>query len=130
MSKSSEIAALLSLSAEQLAVCAGDMAEAKLLEKEHGLYKIGKAITEINEVLSAIYEKNPELCPEGWGEPPTEEQYRAWFEEAKKISDEYVAEGSIEKAMKTIDSFLYLGPCEPIAEEARKVLETLRASGA
>ena len=124
-----EIEALLALCATQLAICAGDMAEAKMLEKEHGLYKIGKAIAEINEVRSAIYELRPDLSPDGWNEPPTEQHYRSWFEEACKIAEEYEADGNFEQAIKTLESFLFIGPCEPIAEAARSKLANLRASG-
>lgn len=130
MKSPAEIESLLSLCAEQLAWCAGDMSEAKVMEKEHGLYKIGKAIAEINEVRSVIYDLHPELRPVGWDEPPTEQQYTSWFEAACRIAEEYEAEGNLEQAIKTFEGFLYIGPCEPVAEATRKRLAALRGPGA
>ncbi|MEX1033887.1 MAG: hypothetical protein WDZ30_11050 [Cellvibrionaceae bacterium] len=126
MSKLTEIERVLSLCAEQLAVCAGEMARRKQLQEEKAVLKLGKAIAEVNEVRTAIYEMYPDLKPEHWDSPPTDEQYFEWFQEAKKIAEEYVEEGQLDQAISAIESFIFIGPTGPAESLAREELARLR----
>ncbi len=126
MSAIEQIERVLSLCGEELAACAGEISEHKLLEKERGIYKLGKAIAEINDVRASIYELNPELKPEGWDEPPTDAQYGEWFGEAKRIAEEYCQEGNVGKALSTLESFIFIGPSSHYEDLARKAIEALR----
>jgi hypothetical protein len=126
MNKVTEINNVLTECAEQLAVCAPDVNDIKALKDERLVLKLGKAIAEINEVRSALYKIQPELKPELWDTPPTSDHYAAWFEEAKRVAEEYCFEGNPLEAIKTYESFIYIGPTEEIEAQARQEIIRLK----
>ena len=126
MNKIANLNAELTKCCDQLVECAAELKDLGLLKEECAIYKIGKAVAEINEVRSDIYKINPELKPELWDEPPTEEHYSEWFNEAKDVAKGYIEEGNPEKAVSTFESFIFIGPPERIVEKARKEIEWVR----
>ena len=126
MSKVTEINNVLTDCAEQLAVCAPDINDIKALKNEKLVLKLGKAIAEINEVRSALYKLHPELKPELWDTPPTSDHYAAWFEEAKRIAEEYCLEGNPLEAIKTFETFIFIGPTEEVEAQARQEIVRLK----
>ena len=126
MSKVANLDADLTKCAEQLVECASELKDLGILKEESAIYKIGKAIAEINEVRSGIYRLNPELKPELWDEPPTEEHYAEWFEEAKNVAREYIEEGNPAKAVSTFESFIFIGPPDSIVAKARKEIDRVK----
>ncbi len=125
MNKISEINDVLTGCAEQLAVCAPDVNDSKALKNEKLILKLGKAIAEIDEVRSALYKLHPELKPELWDTPPSPDHYAAWFEEAKRIAEEYCLEGNPQEAIKTFETFIFIGPTEGVEGQARQEIERL-----
>lgn len=126
MNKVAEINKVLTECAEQLAVCAPDINDIKALKDERLVLKLGKAIAGINEVRSALYRVHPELKPELWDTSPTSDHYAAWFEEAKRVAEEYCKEGNPLAAIRTFQSFIYVGPTKEIEAQARQEIERLR----
>jgi hypothetical protein len=126
MNKVSEINNILTDCAEQLAVIAHDVNDIKALKDERMVLKLGKAIAEINEVRSALYNIHPELKPELWDTPPTSDHYAAWFEEAKRIAEEYCSEGNVQEAIKTFEAFIFIGPTEGVEALARQEIVRLK----
>jgi hypothetical protein len=111
---------------EKLAECAHLVSQFSYLKQEKATYKIGKAIYEISEVRSALYERHPELKPELWDEPPTDQHFLEWFAEAKRLAAEYCEEGNAQEALKTYESFISIGPSEIYKEKARKEILLLK----
>jgi hypothetical protein len=126
MSRIANLNTELTKCCEQLVECAAELKDLRLLKEESAIYKIGKAIAEINEVRSDIYKINPELKPDLWDKPPTEEHYEEWFNEAKNVAEEYINEGKPEKAVSTFESFIFIGPPESIVAKAREEIERVR----
>ena len=111
---------------EQLVECASRLAELGLLKEEKAIYKLGKAIAEINEVRSALYGLHPELKPEFWGTPPTERHYTEWFNQAKRLANGYCRRGNHKQAIATFESFIFIGPSEETAALAREEVARLK----
>ncbi len=126
MRKITEINNVLTECAEQLAVCAPDVNDIKALKQEKLVLKLGKAIAEINEVRTCLYKLHPELKPELWDKPPTHDHYASWFEEAKSIAAEYCLEGNPQEAIKTFESFIFIGPTDEIEAKARQEIARLK----
>lgn len=126
MSRITDLDAELTKCCERLVGCAAELKELRLLKEEGAIYKIGKAIAEINEVRTDIYKLKPELKPELWDELPTEEHYSEWFNEAKNVAKEYIEEGKPEKAVSTYESFIFIGPPENIVGKAREEIERVK----
>ena len=112
--------------AEELSQCAYHLHKLGILKEEKAVLKIGRAIAEINEVRSGIYRLHPELKPELWDTPPTDEHYVAWFEEAKKVAADYRAANNRQMELETFESFLSIGPTEPTAALARQEIARLK----
>ncbi len=111
---------------ERLVDCASQLTELGLLKEEKAIYKLGKAIAEINEVRSDLYRLHPDLKPELWGSPPTDEHYAAWFKRAKRVAQGYCREGNHKQAIATFESFLFIGPSEQTGALARKEIARLK----
>lgn len=111
---------------ETLVECAAELKELGIPKEEHAIYKIGKAIAEINEVRSDIYKINPDLKPELWDEPPTEQHFAEWFNEAKNVAEEYIRDGKPDKAIETFESFIFIGPSESVVAKAREAIERVK----
>jgi hypothetical protein len=111
---------------EQLSQCAYHLHKLGILKKEKAVLKLGKAMAEVNEVRSEIYRLYPELKPDVWDTPPTDEHHAAWFEEAKKMAADYRAENNTEMELETFESFLSIGPSEPTAALARQEIARLK----
>ena len=126
MSRIANLDTELTKCCERLVECAAELKDLGLLKEECAIYKIGKAIAEINEVRSDIYKINPKLKPDLWDEPPTEEHYADWFNEAKNVAEGYIKEGKPEKAVSTFESFIFIGPPESVEEKAREEIERVR----
>ena len=97
-------------------------------EKEtKNIYKIGKAIAEINELRTDIYNRFPELMPEGWNEPPTEQMYAEWYKEALRLVEESLELNNGKEAIDTLKSFISIGPSEKYKLLAKDRMDEIRA---
>jgi predicted component of type VI protein secretion system len=112
--------------AEDLSQCAYHLHKLGLLKEEKALLKLGRAIAEINEVRSGLYRLHPELKPELWDTPPTDDHYAAWFEEAKEVAAGYRAENNPAMELETYESFLSIGPSEPTASLVRQEIAKIK----
>ncbi len=126
MSKVASLNKALTGCAERLVDCASQLTELGLLKEEKAIYKLGKAIAEINDVRSDLYRVHPKLKPEFWGVPPTEKHFAAWFDQAKRVADDYCREGNHKQAIATFESFLFIGPSEKTASLAREEIARLK----
>jgi len=126
MSNVASLNRALTACAEQLVDCCSQLTELGLLKEEKAIYRLGKAIGEINDVRSALYRLHPKLKPELWGTPPTEEHFAAWFDQAKRVADDYCREGNHKQAIATFESYLFIGPSEKTAALAREEIARLK----
>ena len=86
MDKIEELNKLLTESAEVLVECCSILKDEPIDPSEKNIYRLGKAIFEINEIREQIYRFHPHLKPDKWGQPPTEEDIEEMFEVACTIS--------------------------------------------
>jgi hypothetical protein len=122
-----ELHRLLAECCEKLVDCTSAIRDLPLANHRENIYRIGKAIAEVSEVRSALYKAHPDLKPELWDEPPSEEHFKEWFAEAQRVANEYCAEGLPQRAIETYESFLYIGPPEQYETLARQAVRELRA---
>ena len=126
MSKANELNKLLTTSAETLVECCSILKDEPIDPTEKNIYRLGKAIYEINELRDQIYRFHPELKPEKWGLPPTEEDYAEMYEEALRLVKEYLEAGNPEKAIDTFESYVSIRPDEKYEIKAKNEIEKLR----
>lgn len=69
MSKAEELNELLTSSFEQLVECTNLIKEIPLEPKSENIYRLGKALAEISDVMGELYKIYPQLKPEKWGKP-------------------------------------------------------------
>jgi len=111
---------------EELVNCSGIISEFETVPKRKNIQKIGKALAEIGDLRSVIYESRPDLKPQGWGEDPTEFQYAEMFEEAIRQAEEYLIEGKSEKAIETYEKYIFIGPVSKYKKLAEQKIIDLR----
>lgn len=126
MSKVKEPDKLLTESAEVLVECCSILKDEPVDPSEKNIYRLGKAIYEINEIREQIYRAHPKLKPEKWGEPPSDEDYSEMFQEALQQAEEHIRAGSPEKAIETFESYIFIGPTEEYEGKAKSEIEKLR----
>jgi hypothetical protein len=122
-----ELDRLLSECCEKLVDCTSAIRDLPLADHRENIYRIGKAIAEVSEVRSELYKAHPNLKPRRWDEPPSESDFREWFDEAQRVANEYCAEGSPQRAIETYESFLSIGPSERYEVLAKQAVTELRA---
>ena len=127
MSDSEELNRLLSECCEQLVDCSSIIKELPLEPTKKNIYRVGKALAEISEIRSELYKIHPQLKPEKWDEPPSEEDYAEMFEEALRQVGEHLQAGKPEEAVKTLESYIFIGPTEKYEDMARNKLKKLRS---
>jgi hypothetical protein len=126
MSKFEELDKLLTESAEVLVECCSILKEEPVDPNEKNIYRLGKAIYEINEIREQIYRIHPELKPKKWGEPPSEDDYLEMFQEALRQAKEHIQAGCPEKAIETFESYVFIRPGEKYEGMAKSEIEKLR----
>ena len=126
MNKITELNKLLTESAEVLVECCSILKDEPVDPKEKNIYRLGKAIYEINEIREQIYILHPKLKPEKWGVPPSEEDYSEMYQVAMRQAEEHINDGKPEKAIETFESYVYIGPTEKYADKAKREIEKLR----
>jgi len=126
MSKAKELDKLLTESAEVLVECCSILRDEPVDPNEKNIYRLGKAIHEINEIREQIYRIHPKLKPEKWGQPPTEEDYSEMFQEALRQAEEHIQAGCPEKAIETFESYVFIGSTEKYKGKAKSEIEKLR----
>lgn len=126
MSNIAEINKILTECAEQLAVCAPDVNDIQSLKNERLVLKLGKAIAQINDVRNALYRSHPELKPELWDTPPSNEHYVSWLEEAKRIAEEDCLNGNPQEAIRTLENYISIGPPIEVEKQARQEIAKLK----
>ena len=122
-----ELDRLLSECSEKLVDCTSAIRDLPLAHYRENIYRIGKAIAEVSEVRSELYKAHPELKPELWDQPPSEQHYVEWFAEAERIADEYCAEGAPQRAIETYEGFVSIGPPEKFEALASEAIRLIRA---
>ncbi len=126
MSKVNELNKLLTESAEVLVECCSILKDEPVDPNEKNIYRLGKAIYEINEIREQIYRFHPKLKPEKWGEPPSEEDYSEMYQEALRQAEEHIQAGKPKKAIETFESYVFIGPTEKYEVKAKSEIEKLR----
>jgi hypothetical protein len=126
MSTPEELHALLMECGEKLVDCAGAITDLPMDNHKQSVYKIGKAIAEVAEVRSSLYEFFPHLKPELWDKEPSENHYREWFLEAERVALEYCNDGKPEKAVSTFESYISIGPAEKYAMLAKQSIKKVK----
>ncbi|MCR9104477.1 MAG: hypothetical protein NXI15_04230 [Gammaproteobacteria bacterium] len=115
-------------SSEILVECCSLISDIPFESEEKNIYRIGKAIAEINEVRSDLYEKCPHLKPEGWGEKPTQRQLEEWLENAIEIADEHLNQGNPAKAIEVYNSYIFIGPPSELTKTAEGKISEIRSA--
>jgi len=126
MSKVNELNKLLTESAEVLVECCSILKDEPIDPNENNIYRLGKAIFEINELREQIYRYHPELKPEKWGLPPTEEDYAEMYEAALQQAEKHLLAEKPEKAIETFESYIFIGPTEKYENLARNEIKKLK----
>ena len=111
---------------ELLVECAYLVGQLPFLRTERATFRVGKALWELHEIRSALYERHPELKPELWDAPPTEQHFSDWFAEAKKLAAEHCLEGNPQEAVRTFESFVGIGPSQAYKDMAQREISKIR----
>lgn len=112
---------------EELVDCTEYARELPHEKESKNIFKIGKAIAEINDLRTDIYSGYPELMPEGWNEPPTEQMYAEWYEEALRLVEESLELNNGEEAIDALKLFISIGPSEKYKLLAKGRMDEIRA---
>jgi hypothetical protein len=126
MSKVNELNKMLADSAEVLVECCTILKDEPIDPNEKNIYRLGKAIYEINEIREQIYKLHPELKPEKWDDPLSEEDCSEMYQEALRQVEDHIQAGKIEKAIETFESYIFIGPTEKYERKAKNEIEKLR----
>ena len=126
MTTPKELNNILTDCCERLVECTSIIEDIQLEPKRKNIYKVGKALAEISELRTTLYNKHPSLKPENWGEPATEEDFSEWLEEAVMVAEEYVKEGNPKKAIETYEAYISIGPSEHYINIAKNNILELR----
>ena len=126
MSTPEELNRLLSECCERLVDCSSIIREMPLEPAKENIYRVGKALAEISEIRSVLYRAHPQLKPEKWDEPPSEEDFSEMYEEALRQAAEHIEAGKPREAVKTLESYIFIGPTEKYENMARQEMEKLR----
>lgn len=121
MDKINELNRLLTESAEVLVECCSILEDEPIDPNEKNIYRLGKAIFEINEIREQIYNFHPELKPKKWGIAPSDEDVEEMFELACTMSQEHIESGNIDKAIETFKTFILIG--QPNKYEGKAINE-------
>jgi len=121
-----EIDSILKECASQLDYSAGLIRDLPLEPKRENIRKIGRALAEICELREAVFKLDPSLKPDGWDDPPTHAEYNRMFGQAILQAEEFVEAGNIKEAIKTFESFVFIGPPEELQEMAENEIQKLR----
>ena len=126
MSSIEELNRMIATCCEDMVDCTAIIKDIELEPIRENIYKVGKAIAELSELRSEIYKVRPDLKPELWDEPPSEEAYGEMYETAIEMAEEHLENNSPKRAVETIESYLFIGPHEKYEKLAQKKLKELR----
>ena len=121
-----EIDSILKECASQLDYSAGLIRDLPLEPKRENVLKIGRALAEICELREAVFELDPSLKPDGWDDPPTHAEYNRMFGQAILQAEEFVEVGNIDEAIKTFESFIFIGPPDELQEMAKNEIRRIK----
>ena len=127
MSNAEELNKILNECCEQLVECSVIIRELPLEPHKKNMYRVGMALAEISEIKSEIYKLHPELKPEKWDEPPSEEDYAEMYEEASKQANEHLKAGIPERAIEAYEAYIFIGPNEKYENMARNAIEKIKS---
>ena len=122
-----ELDRLLSECCERLVDCASGITDLPLANRRENVHRIGKALAEVSQVLSELYRAHPHLKPRLWDAPPGESDFTEWFANAQVVANEYCAEGSPQRAIETLESFIFIGPPPEYEALAKEAINAIRA---
>ena len=126
MTKPEDLNKLLTSCFEQLVECAHLVKEIPVDPDSKNVYRLGKAMAEISDVLGELYEIHPELKPEKWGEPLQESDYKEMYADAIAWANEYIEAGTPEKAVEVLEKYIFITPYEDLRELAAKKTREMR----
>ena len=116
-----------------LSKCCEDMVDSTVIIKDielepirKNIRKIGTAIAELSELRTEIYKLRPDLKPEMWDQPPSEEAYADMYQSAIEIVDEYLGNDLPKRAIETLESYIFIGPHEKYEKLAQGKLKELK----
>ena len=112
---------------EELVDCCGIISDLEFTPKNENIFKIGKALAEISELRSVIYEARPDLKPQGWGEASTEDQIAEMFEEANHLAAEYLLDERPQKAIEIYQTYISIGPSSKFEKLAEQKISEIRS---
>ena len=126
MTTPKELNSILTDCCERLVECSSIIEDIQLEPKRKNIYKIGKALAELSELRTELYIKHPDLKPEKWGAPATEDDFREWYNEAVNVANEYIKEKKPLKAIEAYKAYISIGPSEHFIELATNSILELR----
>ena len=126
MDKITELNKLLTESSEVLVECCSILKDEPIDPNEKNIYRLGKAIFEINEIREQIYKFHPELKPEKWGMPPTDEDVEEMYDLACAMSQDHIEAGNIDKAIETFETFIFIGQPNKYEEKAKNEIKNIK----
>jgi len=121
-----EIDSILKECASQLDYSAGLIRDLPLEPVRENIRKVGRALAEVCELRAAVFKLEPGLKPDGWDDPPTSSEYNRMFGQAILQAEEFVEAGKIDDAVKTFESFIFIGPPDEFQEMAKNEIEKLK----
>ena len=124
-----EIDSILKECASQLDYSAGLVRDLPLEPVRENIHKIGRALAEVCELRAEIFKLEPSLKPEGWDDPPSNSEYNRMFGQAMLQAEEFIDAGKIDEAIKTYESFIFIGPPDEYVEMAKNEIGKLRGGG-
>ncbi len=126
MAKVTELNKLLTDCFEQLVECAHLVKEIPVDPHSKNVYRLGKAMAEISDVMGELYEIHPELKPEKWGVSLQESDYKEMYEDAVVWANEYIQADTPEKAVEVFEQYIVITPYENLREMAEKKVREVK----
>lgn len=112
---------------ELLVDCCTLISDIPFESDEKNVYRLGKAIAEVNDVRSDLYAKHPRLRPEVWGEAPTEVQYQEGMNNALELAEENLQNGEPKEALRVYESFISIGPPSNMVRSVQARIKEVRS---
>ncbi|MES9857895.1 MAG: hypothetical protein ABW166_15045 [Sedimenticola sp.] len=120
-----EINSILEECSSNLDYCAELIRDLPLDPARENIHRIGRAISKIFEIREELFKVDPSLKPQGWDEPPTSAEYNRMFGKAILQAQTFCESGNHLEAIKTFESFIFIGPPEEFEHMAKNEIKKL-----
>ena len=94
--------------------------------RDSEIQNIGRAMAEIFELRTNLYKLNPDLKPKGWDDPLSETDLKIMYKRALRKVDQYLEAGKPEKAIETLESFIFIGPSAKYLRKASSKINQIQ----